>query len=239
MEDKTISNMKTAANPASSDHKTDMDISIGNMPTMENDASASIGRIDRYELIEQLGAGGFGSVYRARDTVAKIDVAIKVLPPMISAVPEELENVRANFAIVSKLHHQNIAQLMHLHKVEIPNPASQELLRVFPGSYFVVMEYVPGSTLSNWRKQFSDNKVPYNKAVEICAKVAEALDFAHTEHVIHRDIKPSNIMITSDEKVKVLDFGLAAEIRSSMSRVSKEQIDTSGTRPYMAPMHVI
>ena len=212
-----------------------MKLSVGDMPTMDDSGFRPIGRIDRYELIAQLGAGGFGSVYHARDSVALIDVAIKVLPPMISAIPEELENVRANFAIVSKLHHPNIGTLLHLHKVDKPDVASQELLRVFPGSFLVVMEYVQGSTLSNWKKQFPDKKVPYEKAVEICAKVADALDFAHFKQIIHRDIKPSNIMITNNNEVKVLDFGLAAEIRSSMSRVSKEQMDTSGTRPYMAP----
>ena len=155
MDENSISNMKTTGGQRSEvgDQKSDnIDISIGNMPTMDSEGFAPIGRIDRYELIEQLGAGGFGSVYRARDSVAQVDVAIKVLPPMISAIPEELENVRANFAIVSKLHHQNIAQLLHLHKVENLDVASQELLRVFPDSCLVVMEYVEGSTLSNWKK---------------------------------------------------------------------------------------
>ncbi len=212
-----------------------LDLSIGNMPTMDEPSTDSLGRIDRYELTEKLGAGGFGAVYRARDTIAQIDVAVKVLPPMISAIPEELENVRSNFALVSKLKHPNIASLEHLHKVQKADAAAQERLRVFPDSYLVVMEYVTGSTLSNWRKQFSDRKVPPDRAVNICAQVAQALDFAHSKKIIHRDVKPSNIMISPEGDVKVLDFGLAAEIRSSMGRVSQEQFDTSGTRPYMAP----
>ncbi len=212
-----------------------LDLSIGNMLTENGNSPGSLGRIDRYELVEQLGAGGFGAVYRAHDTVAGINVALKVLPPMISAVPEELENVRSNFAMVSKLKHQYIASLEHLHKVEKVDAAAQEHLRVFPDSYLVVMEYVNGSTLSNWRKQFPDKKVPLDKALDICGKVAQALDFAHSKKIIHRDVKPSNIMISPDGEVKVLDFGLAAEIRSSMGRVSREQFDTSGTRPYMAP----
>jgi len=227
MEDKSIGDLNTV--------KGDIDKSIGNMPTVTGDSRNVIGRIDRYELVEQLGAGGFGSVYLAHDTVAKLDVAIKVLPPMISSIPEELENVRSNFALVTSLHHPNIATLLHLHKVASPDSAAQELLRVFADSYLVVMEYVPGSTLTSWRKQFDGGKVPFDKAVDIISKVAEGLDFAHGEKIIHRDIKPSNIMITPKDKVKILDFGLAAEIRSSMSRVSKEQYDTSGTRPYMAP----
>ena len=241
MDDNSIGNLKTVVgqenkkSSLSDAESEDMNISIGDMPTANADGTTPIGRIDRYELVEQLGGGGFGAVYRAVDTVAQIDVAVKVLPPMISAVPDELKNVRANFALVQKLKHPNIASLEHLHKVDNPDAASQKLLRVFPGSFLVVMEYVPGSTLSNWRKQFTDKKVPLDKAVDICAKIAEALDFAHGEKVIHRDIKPSNIMITPGGKVKVLDFGLAAEIRGTMSRVSDEQYDTSGTRPYMAP----
>ncbi len=228
MDDSNIDDFKTESGE-------NLDLSIGNMLTENGNSPGSLGRIDRYELVEQLGAGGFGAVYRAHDTVARIDVALKVLPPMISAVPEELENVRSNFAMVSKLKHQYIASLEHLHKVEKVDAAAQEHLRVFPDSYLVVMEYVNGSTLSNWRKQFPDKKVPLDKALDICGKVAQALDFAHSKKIIHRDVKPSNIMISPDGEVKVLDFGLAAEIRSSMGRVSREQFDTSGTRPYMAP----
>ncbi len=230
MDENSIGNMKTAKNntPVMEEQ------SIGNMATFKDFSGDSVGTIDRYELKEQLGAGGFGAVFRAIDTVSGLDVAIKVLPPMLSAVPEELENVRANFAIVNKLHHPNIANVDHLHKVEFTD-VDENILRVFRDSYIVVMEYVKGSTLSSWKKQFDDSKVPIDKAIDICAKVADALDFAHSKKIIHRDIKPSNIMVTPDGDVKVLDFGLAAEIKSSMSRVSQEQGDTSGTRPYMAP----
>ncbi len=232
MDDNSVGDFKTESSGV---QENDLDLSIGNLLTDNGNSSGVLGRIDRYELVEKLGAGGFGAVYRAHDSVARVDVAVKVLPPMISAVPEELENVRSNFVLVSKLKHPNIASLEHLHKVEKVDASAQQHLRIFPGSYLVVMEYVDGSTLSNWKKQFPDRKVPLDQALDICGKVAWALDFAHGEGIIHRDVKPSNIMISPDGKVKVLDFGLAAEIRSSMGRVSKEQFDTSGTRPYMAP----
>ena len=103
----------------------------------------------------------------------------------------------------------------------------------------MVMEYAPGVTLSQWRKQFPEKKVPFDKALAIVKQVAAALDYAHGEKIVHRDVKPSNVMIETkpDGSVvaRVLDFGLAAEIRSSMGRVSREIRDTSGTRPYMAP----
>ncbi|MFA6715359.1 MAG: SUMF1/EgtB/PvdO family nonheme iron enzyme, partial [Victivallaceae bacterium] len=157
------------------------------------------------------------------------------LPPEISAVSSELENVRENFVLISKLVHQNIAGLLHLHKVVEADPSAEKLLRISPQSYLVIMEYIPGSILSSWKKQFKQRKVPWEKTIAICAKVADALDFAHEKNIIHRDIKPSNIMVTPDDKVKVMDFGLAAEMRSSMSRISQEKFDSSGTRPYMAP----
>ncbi|MEA2011566.1 MAG: serine/threonine-protein kinase, partial [Verrucomicrobiota bacterium] len=188
-----------------------------------------LGSIDRYKLFHKLGAGGFGAVYLAFDTISQLYVAIKVLPALISQDPEELENVRKNFALVSKLKHPNIASLEHLHKIEKIDESSENLLKVGQGGYLVIMEYIKGSTISSWRRQFDDKKVPFEKAVEICSAVATALDFAHGKKIVHRDIKPSNVMITEDGEIKVLDFGLAAEIRSSMSRVSNQVSDTSGT----------
>ena len=136
-------------------------------------------------------------------------------------------------------------------------------LKLSPGDSVIVMRYAPGVTLSKWRRQFPDGIVPFDLALEIGRQVAAALDYAHSERIVHRDVKPGNIMVetvmppsaasqvaglmsqggpaTCDVghatriRVRILDFGLAAEIRSSMSRVSTESGDTSGTRPYMAP----
>jgi len=248
-------------------------VSIGNMPT-EKPESSILGVIDRYELISELGGGGFGSVYLARDTVAGVLVAVKGLPPLVKNIPEELECIRKNFVLVSQLSHSNIASLKVLHlaqNVHYHDPSAKEKLRVMPGDYLVVMEHARGVTLSQWKRQFKGGRVSYELAVEICRQIAEALDYAHGQKIAHRDIKPSNIMVEtitqesggrgqesvcppvsggrkrgaednssfsthpSSLSIKVLDFGLAAEIRSSMSRVSKESGDTSGTRPYMAP----
>jgi len=232
-EELSISEMKTEVAPINTDEV--FDLSIGDMPTMDEEGFQPLGDVDRYQIVRELGAGGFGTVFLAKDTVAGTQVALKSLPPEISTIPEELENVRSNFVLISKLVHQNIAGLLHLHKVEEADTAAKKLLHISPSSYLVIMEYISGSTLSVWKKQFDDRKMPIKQAIDICEKVAAALDFAHENNIIHRDVKPSNIMITTDEKVKVMDFGLAAEVRSSMTRVSQEKFDSSGTRPYMAP----
>ncbi|MBQ9430735.1 MAG: ankyrin repeat domain-containing protein [Kiritimatiellae bacterium] len=201
-----------------------------------------LGRIDQYELIRELGGGGFGTVYLARDTVSGVEVAVKGLPPVIKNSAEDLENIRANFLLVQRLHHPNIAAALTLHpasRVEYSDNATREKLRVLSGETLLVMQYAPGVTLSQWRKQFPDRKVPLEKALDITSQVASALDYAHRQKIIHRDIKPSNVMVETQPDgsivARVLDFGLAAEIRSSMGRISREVRDTSGTRPYMAP----
>ena len=222
------------------------DLSINNALTLRPQAGPSssprLGKIDQYELVRELGGGGFGCVFLAKDTVAGVEVAVKGLPPEVRHNKEELENIRANFALVSRLHHPSIAAALVLHpakEVSYEDRDTMEKLRVFARDTMMVMEYAPGVTLSQWRKQFQEKKVPFEKTFAIVRQVAEALDYAHGENIVHRDVKPSNVMIETKPdgsiSARVLDFGLAAEIRSSMGRVSREIRDTSGTRPYMAP----
>jgi formylglycine-generating enzyme required for sulfatase activity/serine/threonine protein kinase len=239
MDGNSIGNEKTQGNttarPAPAPGRND---SVGGLPTMGGAPEGSLGRIDRYVLKRKLGQGGFGAVYLAEDTEAGIEVALKALPGLIANSPEELERVRANFALVQKLHHPNIAALQHLHKVSSADRTASEALRVLADDYLVVMECAEGSTLSSWRHLFPDGKVPVEQALSVCSRIASALDYAHGEKIVHRDIKPANVMVAGEGdslRVKVLDFGLAAEIRSSMGRVSKDTGETSGTRPYMSP----
>ena len=215
---------------------------INDATTLRGDMSSALGCIDQYELLRELGGGGFGSVYLARDTVAGIEVAVKGLPPIIRNNAEELERIRENFALISRLHHPYIAAALHLHraqKVRYSDESVREKLRVLAGDTLMVMEYAPGVTLSKWRKQFPGGKVPLEQAIQLVRQIAQALDYAHEQHIIHRDIKPSNVIVETKQDgevvARLLDFGLAAEIRSSMGRVSREIRDTSGTRPYMAP----
>ena len=202
----------------------------------------ALASIDHYELVRELGGGGFATVYLARDTISGVEYAVKGLPPFLKNSSEELENIKTNFALVSRLSHTNIARAYVLHQAREVRYGLEEVrqkLRVAPGDMLMVMEYAPGVTLSQWRKQFPDRKVPIAQALDISRQIASALDYAHEQKILHRDVKPANVMIETrpDGKlvVRILDFGLAAEIRTSMGRVSREIHDTSGTRPYMAP----
>lgn len=212
------------------------------MITMKPQASQALGRIDHYELERKLGGGGFGVVYLAKDTVSGIEVAVKTLHPMIKHSPEEMENLREKFVLVSRLAHPNIATALSLHPVRecaIHDETTRKELLLSPGDFVLVMRYAPGVPLSKWKKQFPEGRVPLKQTLEIGRQVASALDCAHEEKIVHRDIKPANLMVETLPdgriRVRVLDFGLASEIRSSMARLSMEKGDTSGTRPYMAP----
>ncbi|HRU07687.1 MAG TPA: protein kinase, partial [Candidatus Brocadiia bacterium] len=176
-------------------------------------------------MIDELGQGGMGVVYRCFDEVAGINVALKALPPEVGHNAGEMEEVRENFRLVEKLHHPNIANVKTLEK----DPVT--------GDYYLVMECVEGLDLRQWaRKRRGEGRpLTTDEVVTVAYRIAEALDYAHSQRVIHRDIKPSNVRITFDGDVKVLDFGLAAQIYTSMSRVSRAYHGTSGTGPYMAP----
>ena len=235
-----ISNIKTISRSAPS---SELPLNVSEtLPTIASGDKSPLGWIDRYELLEELGGGAFGVVFRARDTIANIEVAVKGLPPLVQYNRDELKCVRENFALISRLHHPHIASALVLHQVQnfsYADPSLSRKLHIQRGDYLFVMTYAAGITLSQWQRQFPDKRVPVAKALDICRQIAEALDYAHSQQIIHRDIKPSNIMVETlpgDRLfVRVLDFGLAAEIRSSISRLSGETAAICGTRPYMAP----
>lgn len=215
-----------------------------------------IGQIDQYVLLCKLGEGGFGVVYKARDTTSGLEVALKTLHPLLKANPDEMANLQKRFALVSRLSHPNIVTALVLHPVRdiaIANDDISRELHLSPGDSVMVMRFAPGETLSKWRKQFPKGIVPLGLVLEIGRQVASALDYAHSEKVLHRDVSPRNIMVETigeDDlaslpyeslsaqippkiRARVLDFGLASELSSSLSRVSVG--GTSGTNPYKAP----
>ena len=218
-------------------------MSMSSLPTISSDSGAGtfLGSVDQYLLVRKLGGGGFGVVYLARDSVSGVDVALKNLHPLLKRNAEEMDKLREKFALVSRLAHPSIATALVLHpvrSVEVSDPEAARELGLSAGDHVMVMRYAPGVTLSQWRRQFDSGIVPPAVAAEVVRQIASALDYAHSERIVHRDIKPANVMVETQEsgfRVRLLDFGLAAEIRSSMSRVSNETGDTSGTRPYMSP----
>jgi serine/threonine protein kinase len=178
--------------------------------------------MNRYRILGELGRGGMGVVYKCLDEIGGIEVALKALPLELGRNAAEMEEVRENFQLVSRLVHQHIAAIKTLER----DPHS--------GDYYLILELAEGADLRRWRKQQGGCPSP-DRSIPVLRQVAQALDYAHGLKIIHRDVKPGNVMITPDGVVKVLDFGLAAQIQSSMARVSRVHFSTSGTGPYMSP----
>ncbi len=195
-------------------------------PLPHNNNHWNIGQLilERYQVVELLGQGGMGVVYRCKDTVSDVDVAVKALPPEVSHSTAEMEEVRENYNLVSKLVHASIAAYKTLEMDKAT------------GNYYLVLEYVGGEDLRHWMKRLRrDGKMSLETVLPVLRQIAEALDFAHGKDVIHRDVKPDNVKITADGAVKLLDFGLAAQIRTSQAHVSKEDVARAGTPLYKSP----
>src|ERR1700686_1535111 len=150
-------------------------------------------RLGAYEVLAQIGAGGMGEVYKARDTKLGRDVAIKALPEAFAHDPDRLSRFQREAKLLASLNHPNIATI---HGLEDSN-----------GTSYLVMEMVPGDTLAQRIKR--DGAVPVEEALAIAKQIAEALEAAHEKGIIPRDLKPANVKVTPEGKVKVLDFGLA------------------------------
>jgi serine/threonine protein kinase/Flp pilus assembly protein TadD len=168
-----------------------------------------------YKILEKLGEGGMGVVYKAEDTNLKRDVAIKFLPRQIASQKEEKERFKVEARAAASLNHPNIATI---YSIEEANDES-----------FIVMEFVNGRELKD---KIAEGPVKIDNAIEIAHKIADGLKAAHSKGIVHRDIKSSNIMITYDGKIKIMDFGLAKITGSGlMTKVGT----TMGTAAYMSP----
>ena len=147
----------------------------------------------RYELLEKLGAGGMGEVYRARDLVLLRDVAVKFLPERFTSSPARLTRFTREARTASSLNHPNILTVHDIGQAE--------------GVHFMVTEVVEGVTLRQLLRQ--EHRLPVDRALDLAVQIAEGLARAHAAGIVHRDIKPENLMVTPDGLVKILDFGLA------------------------------
>ncbi len=179
----------------------------------------------RYRVLDELGTGGMGVVYRARDERLDCDVAIKVLPEGMLADPDALKRLGKEARTLSKLNHPNI--------VSVRDFLTHE------GASFLVMEFVPGVTLAN---RLSQGPIETAEVVLLGTQICSALEEAHEAGIVHCDLKPGNIMVTPKEQVKVLDFGLA-RFQTVSEGARTETISVTGalagTVPYMAPEQLL
>ncbi len=178
--------------------------------------------LGHYRIVERIGAGGMGEVYRARDEHLERDVAIKVLPAGTLADEAARKRFRKEALALSRLNHPNIATVFDFD--------SQD------GTDFLVMEFVAGESLT---EKLAGRPLLEKEVLRIGAQLAEGLAAAHEQHIIHRDLKPGNLRLTADSRLKILDFGLAKLLQPFSATAATESLTESqvvvGTLPYMAP----
>jgi len=179
--------------------------------------------ISHYKILECLGGGGMGVVYKAEDTKLKRTVALKFLPPAFSLDEESKKRFIHEAQAASSLQHSNICTI---HDIDETKPAPGE---TGDGQLFICMDYYEGDTL---KQKIERGPIEIDEAIDITIQIAEGLLKAHEKEIIHRDIKSANIFITNDGVVKILDFGLA----KISGRTKLTQPGTTfGTISYMAP----
>jgi eukaryotic-like serine/threonine-protein kinase len=149
-------------------------------------------KLGSYDVLSLLGEGGMGEVYLARDTTLRREVALKVLSKDIAAEPDYLSRFEEEARLASSLNHPNIVTIYGVGKEDEVT--------------FIAMELVRGRTL---REMLGDGAISVRKALDMAFQICDALAAAHTAGIVHRDLKPENVMVTADDRVKVLDFGLA------------------------------
>jgi Tol biopolymer transport system component/tRNA A-37 threonylcarbamoyl transferase component Bud32 len=173
--------------------------------------------ISQYNILEKLGEGGMGVVYRARDTKLDRDIALKFLPPELTKDASARERFIHEAKAASALSHPNVCAIHDIQDHE--------------NQMFIVMDFVDGQTLRE-----KQDSISFKQAIDIGIQVADGLAAAHEKGIVHRDIKPENIMIRKDGIAQVMDFGLA-KLRGNVSRLTKEG-STVGTAGYMSPEQV-
>jgi len=172
--------------------------------------------ISHYKILERIGGGGMGVVYKAEDAKLKRPVALKFLPPAFATDPTTKERFIHEAQAASALQHNNICAIHEIDETE-------------DGQMYIVMDYYEGETL---KLKIEKGRLKIDEAVEYTIQIAQGLQKAHEKGIIHRDIKPANIMITNDGEVKILDFGLA-KFRGQ-TKITKTG-STLGTVAYMSP----
>ena len=175
-----------------------------------------MGRIDNYKIVEKIGEGGMGEVYKGIDTHLDREVAIKMLRPELSRRKDIVSRFQLEAKALARLNHPNIATVFSFGQ--------------FENQYYMVMEFVPGVTLDSVLQ--TQGRLPWRDAVNYAIQALQGLAHAHQAKVIHRDIKPANMMITGGSNLKLLDFGIARILQTA--RLTRMH-HTIGTVEYMSP----
>src|SRR5580704_4147081 len=176
-------------------------------------------RLDSYEIIAPLGAGGMGEVYRARDGTLKREVAIKVLPEYWSRDPERLRRFEQEARATAALNHPNIVSIFHVGQCD--------------GSPYIVTELLQGETL---RDRLRKGPMRLREVLDHGVELARGLAAAHDAGIVHRDLKPDNIFVTKDGRLKILDFGLA---KLDPAKAASSDGETVTVQPQSHPGHVV
>jgi serine/threonine protein kinase len=186
-------------------------------------------RLGVYEILSLVGAGGMGEVYSARDTKLGRTLAVKVLPEVFLTDPERVSRFEREAKVLASLNHPHIAVLYGMEEID--------------GRHFLLMELVEGETLADRLRR---GPIPIEESLGIALQMAEALEAAHEKGIVHRDLKPANVKITPDQRVKVLDFGLAKAMEPeptasnlthspTLSLMATQAGVILGTAAYMSP----
>ena len=188
-----------------------------------------IGRtLAHYKVVSALGSGGMGEVFRATDTKLHRDVALKVLPPDTAADPDRFARFQREARAVAALNHPHIVTIFSVEEAD--------------GVHFLTMELVEGQSLD---RLTPPGGLPAEQIIDIAKALADALSAAHEKGIVHRDLKPANVMVTHEGRVKILDFGLAKDVRgddsggdATMTSAQTQVGVVMGTPAYMSPEQV-
>jgi serine/threonine protein kinase len=173
----------------------------------------------RYQIIEELGKGGMGKVYKAHDMEIKEKVALKLLKPEIASDAKTIERFRNEIRLARKIAHRNVCKMYDLGEER--------------GTRFITMEYVDGEDLKRTIRRIG--RLPVGKSIAIARQICEGLEEAHRLGVVHRDLKPGNIMLDKEGNARIMDFGIARSMRTKGITGAGIMI---GTPEYMSPEQV-